>query len=170
MHSNRHQRNITLSLPILIMNFMRPRHFSNRWWFKIIIPNQTKGTNWRPGILTLWSWITIRIGHSKVKILWKLVSCGLSNMISSHQTYTNYSSRQNSKEKLLWNSLTYITTSICVSMRWLDFENTSFRISSPPKYTLSLNNNSCYIFLNRPIIVNEHMYTLCWWYWLMTPV
>ena len=46
-----------------------------------------------------------------------LVACGPSNMRSYHQHSMRYSSRQNSKETLLWISRTYLTTSICLSMR-----------------------------------------------------
>ena len=85
-------------------------------------------------------------GHST-----KLVACGSSNMISAHQNSMSSSSRQNSKETLIWISRTYMTTSRCASMCWLDFKKTSFLVTSPSKDTLSLKNTSSQIAITLPI-------------------
>ena len=81
----------------------------------------------------------------------KLVPCGPSNMISAHQNSMSSPSRQNSKETLLWILRTFLTTSICVSMWWRDSEKTSFLITIPSKYTLSLNSTSSKIAIALPI-------------------
>ena len=59
----------------------------------------------------------------------KLVACGFSNMISAHQNCMNYSTRQNSKETLIWTSRTSTITSRYVSMQLLDSMNTFFLLS-----------------------------------------
>ena len=83
--------------------------------------------------------------HStKIGVMW------VSNMISYHQNSMSSSSRQKSKEIVLWISRTSITASICVSMRSLDSEKTSFLITSPSKDTLSLNNTSSQIAITLP--------------------
>ena len=102
------------------------------------------------------------------------MACGPSNIRSSHQKDMSSSSRQNSKETWLWISRTSITSSRCVSIRWLDWDKTSFLVTSPSKDTLSLKNTSSQIAITLPITgifrytlpLNTHSY----WQWLMTLV
>ena len=68
----------------------------------------------------LWSRKTRGLRHWTVDSIWKLVACGIWNMISTHQTFMNSSSGYNSKETLLWTSRASTTTSRCVLMRLLD--------------------------------------------------
>ena len=108
-------------------------------------------------------------GHSK-----KMVTCGLSNIGSSQQNSMNYSSMQNSSSTLIWTSRTSTTTSRCVSMRWLESNKTFFLVTSPSKYTLSLNNTSSHIVIALPVLVVLRPTTSLdahrWCKWLMTPV
>ena len=125
-------------------------------------------------ILPLWSHITGGIQHWMVDSPKKLVTCGILNMRSAHQNSMNSSSRHNSKDTLIWTSITSTTTSRCVSMRWLDSDNTYFLLTSPSKYTLNLKNTLSQILIILPIL-GVFRYTLpldthCYWQWLLTPV
>ena len=116
--------------------------------------------------LPLCSWSTGGLFHWTVDSLQKLVTCGIWKMISSQQNYMSSSSRHNSKETLLWTSITYTITSRGVSMRWLDSNNNFLLVTSPSKGTLSLKNTLSHIVITFPII-GVFIYTLtldthCW--------
>ena len=102
--------------------------------------------------LPMLSQISVGIHHWTVESLQKLVACGLWNMRSYDQYYMNSSSRHNSKETLIWALITSTTTSICVSMRWLEYDKTFFLVTSPSTDTMSLQNNACQIVLTLPIL------------------
>ena len=63
----------------------------------------------------------------------KLVVCGISNMISAHQNSMNFSPIQIYKETLLLTKRISITTSICVSMRWIYPKKIYFLLTSISK-------------------------------------
>ena len=125
-------------------------------------------------ILPLWSWITRGTQHYKSDIILTLLTCGISNIRSAHQSYMNSSSGHNSEATLLWTSRTSTTTSICFSMWWLDSEKTFFLLISPSKYTLILNNTSSKIvstlFFFWMIRYTLLLYTHCYWQWIVAPV
>ena len=111
---------------------------SNQWWIKLecLNPCCPRGIHQIFRTLQLWSHLTGGTHHLTVYTLQKLGACGISNMRSAHQNPMNYSSRQNSNAALLFTLITYTTTSIYVTMRWLESEKTSFLLTSPSKYTL----------------------------------
>ena len=98
------------------------QQWPHQWWIRLKFrnPNQKRRIHQSIRVLPLCSQLTRGVHHWKVDILQKLVACGLSNMISSHQNYMNSSSRHNSKEKLFWTSRNSAPISRCVSMRQLD--------------------------------------------------
>ena len=106
----------------------------------------------RPKVLPLWSQLTRRLCHRKVKILQKKVICGLSNMRSAHQNSMKSSSRHNSKATLICISRSSTTTSRFVSMRVIDSKKTFLLLTSPSKDTLSLNNYLSHIMITIPIL------------------
>ena len=133
-----------------------------------------KMDNQRTRILLLWSWLTIRLHHWNVEILQKMVACGLSNTRSAHQNSMKNSSIQNWSATMIWTTRTSKKTSRCVSRRLIDSDKTSFLLTSPSKYTLSLKNTISYIYLTLPIL-GMHRPTLpldthCWCHQLITPV
>ena len=68
----------------------------------------------------------------------------------------------------------FTTMSICVSMWWLEYENTPFFLTIPTKYTTSLKNNLSHIIIILPITgINRHktpLATTYRWHWQMLPV
>ena len=90
------------------------------------------------------------------------------------QSSMKYPSKQNSKETLISTLIVSKTTSICVSMWWLDYENTTFQNTIESDYTLSFKKTLCQIFLTLPNIgMHIHTITLIttfWWIWKMAPV
>ena len=112
------------------------------WWIRLTFRNthQPRRIHQILRTLSLWSLLTGGLHHWNGDALPKLVACGPSNMISAHQNSMSSSSRHNSKDILLRISNISLTTSRCVSMRWLYSENTYFLITSPSKDTLILNN------------------------------
>ena len=81
--------------------------------------------------LPICSRITVELQHWTGEILQKLVACGLSNIRSAHQNSMNYSSRQKSKDTLLWVSINFTKTSRYVSMSRLDSYKTFFLLTIP---------------------------------------
>ena len=86
---------------------------------KISKSSPEKSIYQRLNILIPWSRLTRRRHHWKVYITHNLVTCGLSNIRSAHQSHMNVSSIHNSKATQLWTSRNSASTSICVSMQWL---------------------------------------------------
>ena len=94
--------------------------------------------------------LTGELHHWKEESLKILLACGPSKMRSAHQNSMSSSSRQNSKETLIWISRTSLTTSGCLSIRWLASDKTYLMITSPSKETLSLKNTLPHIAITLP--------------------
>ena len=111
----------TIKLKKQDYNSTSSRKWLKRWWirFKYKINHQKIWINQRTRILPLWYQLKIRLQHFKVEILQNIVECGLSKMRPAHQNSMNFSSRNNSKETLIFTSKTSTTPSIYVSMWWL---------------------------------------------------
>ena len=137
------------------------KSWQHSWWIRLTFQNplQPRRISLLLWTLTLWSRLTGGIHHWKWGTLPTLVACGPSNIRSAHKNSMRSSSRQNSKETLLWISIISLTTSRCLSMRWLDSEKTSFLITIPSKDTLVLKNSLSQISITLPNPVMS-MYTL----------
>ena len=127
---------------------------SHQWCIRLTLrnPPQPIIIHQIPRTLPLCSCITGGLHHWTVDTLQKLVACGISNMISAHKNYMNYSSRHNLKETLICISRTYTTTSRCISMQWIDSYNNLFLVTISSKDALSLKNTSSQIFITLPIL------------------
>ena len=134
---------------------MRNSHYSHKtskfWqhslWIRLTLRNYHQHRRIHQLLRTLPTWyqLTRGVHHWKGDTLPKLVACGLSNIRSNGKKNMSSSSRHNSKNTLLWISRTSLTILICVSMQWIDSENTSFLTTSPSKETHILKNTLSHI-------------------------